>query len=113
MAATTTKTTKTEQLERQEQPASGEQPLLDQVLERTLENTDREASRYKAALDEPGLLPLKRAMLTAAAIERLEQMLDGRMMARIMRLMNTRLGFKTDRGPGSRNSTPYAEADVK
>jgi hypothetical protein len=77
--------------------------LLDKVVEATVAQLDGVASSYSSALADPALLPLRRSLLTAVAIEKLEKLLTGDIMARIMRLMNSDLGFLTDKDP-TRNS---------
>lgn len=94
------------------QAATVEERLLDDVLERTVEKLDAVASKYAKALGEAELGHLRRAMLVASAIERLDAAIDDKVMAKFMRLMNTKLGFKTDR-PSKSNPSPYTAAEVK
>ena len=86
--------------------------LLDEVLANTSASLDAKAQRYTHALAEPGLGHLRRAMLLGAALDALDEALTPPLMKKIMSLMNTRLGFKTDR-PNKDNPTPYDERTVK
>lgn len=57
---------------------------------------------------------LARGISMAAAIHRLRSLVTPEMVAHAMALMNTPLGFKTDRDPArAQNATPYSEAVVK
>ncbi len=75
-------------------------PLLDAALEKTAANLDAIASQYRREVDD-GLVGIRRSMATSATIAAMERALDDRTMESFMRLMNTELGFKTDRGEGS------------
>lgn len=96
----------------QELPDEGR--LLDEVLERSSSKLDSIASRYSQALRETEG-HLRRAMLLASGIDRLREALapNSDLMKRIMSLMNSPLGFMTDRGPGMKNSTPYPVETVR
>lgn len=95
-----------------EQSAQAEPSALDAVLAAT-ERAEVIASDYRHRADDPTLGRLRRAMLLSDTVNALERALTPEIMARLMRLMNTRLGFKTDRGPGTRQPEPYDQATVK
>lgn len=79
-----------------EQPAQ-QTPLLDKAIEATAKKIDDVAGKYAKALEDPALQAFQRTLLTAQGIESLESILDDKVMARLMRLMNTPLGFLTDK----------------
>jgi hypothetical protein len=86
--------------------------LLDRVVEETVKRMDAMASRYERELSDPILGQLKKAMMMAAAIERLRAMFTPPVMGLLKSLMNTPLGFMTDRGP-SANKPPYHDDVVR
>lgn len=75
-------------------------PLLDAALEKTAANLDAIASQYRREVDD-GLVGVRRSLATSATIAAMERALDDKTMASFIRLMNTELGFKTDRGEGT------------
>jgi hypothetical protein len=79
--------------------SSGDEALLDRILEAQTDRMDRVAHNYAEALDRE-TLPLRKAMLQADAILKLQQLMTEPIMQRFMRLMNNPLGFKTDRAKG-------------
>lgn len=87
-----------------------EEPLLDRVLDQTAARLDTVASRYSEALSDATMGRLKRAMLMATGIDALRKAITPEIMRRIMSLMNSPLGFKTDKSKG--NET-YDEATVR
>lgn len=89
-----------------------QEALLDAVLEQTAANLDTVASRYAGAVWNPALGQLKRAMLMARAVDELRKAITPEIMRMVMKLQNTRLGFRTDRGPGA-NKPPYTEDVVR
>ena len=85
-------------------PADAEPALLDAVIEATVAKLDAMSSRYAAAIEQPGIKPLRRSVLIASCIKNLARALTPdlmRMFMNLMRmfmnLMNTELGFMTDR----------------
>jgi hypothetical protein len=85
--------------------------LLDAVVSATATKMDAIAKAH-AEMEHKGLGALQRALGTASAIKKLDAALDEKTMELFMRLMNTSLGFKTDR-PNSKNNTPYGVVTVK
>lgn len=88
-------------------------PLLDQVLEQTAKRIDLLAGRYsKAIVEAPG--HMERAFLLAEGIDHLRQAITPQVMQKVLRLMNHKNGFMTDRG-GERGKIkePYPENVVK
>lgn len=89
-------------------------PLIDKALEETTLRLEETSRRYADAVADPTLGRLARAMVMAEGIEKLRQQLAGPVMKRIMGLMNSPLGFKTDRGPQNpKNPQPYDEITVR
>src|ERR1043166_3921467 len=84
---------------------SSEVELLSQVLDAT-------AATYAAAINDPALGRLQKAMMTAAAIDNLKRSITPAFMKHVMSLMNSPLGFKTDL-PSKKNPRPYAESEIK
>lgn len=96
------------------QPAEAQAtPLLDQVLEQTARKIDLLAGRYSKAIAEaPG--HMERAFLLAEGIDHLRQAITPEVMRKVMRLMNHKNGFMTDRGTErSKIKEPYSEGVVK
>lgn len=87
-------------------------PLLDKVIAETSRKLGKVAKRYSDALQDNALDRLERAMMTAEAIDRLNRAITPQFMAKVMPLMNTRLGFKTDK-PNKKDPNPYGEDVVK
>src|SRR5262245_22908917 len=86
-------------------------PLLDAVIDQTAQRLDEAAARYQGEIDSPGLGQLRRSMLLAHAISRLQAALEP-LKDRIMLLQNSPLGFLTDRDPSrsgkaGQQVTPY------
>lgn len=107
-----TTATRTAPAQTVEQPApQAESALLDRIIEQTSDRLDALADRYTHAIAETPA-PLRRAMILADGIHKLRQALTPELMQRIMALMNSQLGFKTDR-PNRKDNTPYPEAIVK
>lgn len=73
--------------------------LLNEVLERTATKLDAVASRYAAAIEDETIGRLKRSIITAQGVEALKKILTGEIMDLFMPLMNTEIGFDTDRNP--------------
>ena len=85
-------------------------PLLDKAVAETARRLDAVEALYRQEMSADGLRALHRALITSAAIERIEKLLPDAIMQRFMRLMNTSMGFKTDRGPHAK--TPPYEMEV-
>jgi hypothetical protein len=81
-------------------PQQQDEALLDTVLEKTIGEMDRKASSYARQLDDPTVGKLRRAMMTAAAIQRLRGMMTKPVMDLLMSLVNTPVGFMTDKKDG-------------
>lgn len=98
----------------QQRPAAPEQPapgFFDEVLEKTVANIEKESSRYCDELAKP-LSEMRRALVLGRAIATLMGLLTDKIMAEIMPLMNTPIGFKTDR-PSKTQPTPYSVHEVR
>lgn len=83
----------------QPRPAVAEQPapgFFDEVLEKTVANIEAASSRYCDELARP-LSEMRRALVLGKAISTLRNLLTDKVMAEIMPLMNTPIGFKTDK----------------
>lgn len=96
----------TEELEEKPEVA-----LLDAVLEQTAKSLDATAIRYHQAL-QAAHGNLRRALILADGISKLRGMLDDKVMGKIMSLMNSPLGFKTDR-PSKTNPQLYPKDVVR
>lgn len=79
--------------------------LLDEVLAKTIEKIDATAKLYGERLDDPDLGALTRAAITAMAIKRLRVYMTPAIIGLLRELMNTPLGFKTDKAKGE----PYSD----
>jgi hypothetical protein len=87
--------------------------IVDSQTELLAGKLDEIAGLYSTAL-ATAIKPLYRTMITSNAIEALERALDGNAMQKIIRLMNTPMGFMTDRGlPTSKDKEPYHVDIVK
>ena len=94
--------------------AADSEKLIDDILAQTASKLDLIASRYAQEVENPALGRLHRAMVMAQGVDRLRRAMSGPVMQKIMSLMNTPLGFKTDRGPHVKSaSTPYDEDTVR
>ena len=92
-----------------------EKPLLDQVIDETCRTLDRTASRYQKALAEAHG-HTQRAILLGRGVSAIRGLLTDAVMKEIMPLMNSQLGFMTDRGPQARSDklkTPYSVPEVR
>ena len=88
--------------------------LLDQETDRILEKIDKRAETFAMALKTASAFgQLRRAAILAMGIQELGKALDQKVMGLFMSLMNTQLGFKTDRGPGTKQAEPYPVDVVK
>ena len=88
------------------QPAA--QPsLLDEVIERSVDQLAAASDRYYKAITDSGQNALRRSMILAAGLEVLEAALTDQLLGRFIRLMNTDLGFLTDRPPNSDAERKY------
>lgn len=103
------KTTRTVEAE----PSKAAEPaaLLDQALERAGEKVDSIARMYATALHNAEG-SMRRALLLADGIEALRKALNKDIMRRFMAMMNSPLGFKTDRANGG-NKPLYDEETVR
>jgi hypothetical protein len=79
-------------------PRDADDDLLDQVIAAT-KKLDRTTKRYLDALEDEALTDLGRAMVRAVAIERIRAAITPEDMKRVRSLMNSPLGFQTDRDP--------------
>jgi hypothetical protein len=78
------------------------------TLDKTARQARMEIAEARAAGDDFAL-----AFTTAAAMRQLRQQLTPELMGDVKALMNSRLGFKTDRGPGCKKETPYSDEVVR
>lgn len=86
--------------------------LIDHAIEQAIDQLEKQASQYAVALASGGLSELRRSMILARALDVLDKALTQPIMAQFMHLMNTDLGFKTDRS-GEGNKPAYSDAIVK
>jgi hypothetical protein len=84
--------------------------LLDEVIAKTIDRLDLFAGKYAKELEDSNMTAFRRAAMTAIAIKRLRTLINEPVLALLRDLMNTPLGFKTDRGPHSKKyPTPYGD----
>jgi hypothetical protein len=69
---------------------------LDLVI-RATEEADRIASDYRSKAEDEGATCLRRAMLLADAIESLNRAISPEIVAKLVRLQGSKLGFRTDK----------------
>lgn len=74
---------------------------------------DAVANDYTAALAGTDNRKFKAAFVTASAMQQLRDLITPDMMGAINQLMNTRLGFLTDKNPNKGGPEPYKENIVK
>jgi len=86
--------------------------LLDPRMAQECNKLDILAERYTGALMAPSLGRLESALLMADAISKLRELITPAIMERVMSLMNSPLGFKTDR-PNKKNARPYSSEEVR
>lgn len=102
-----TKEQGTELLDPKQQPARMQ--LIDGKVREQALALDRVAGEYALAITE-AQGHVEKALLVARGISTLRQRLTGEIMTEVMALMNSPLGFLTDRGPhaySEKNRTPY------
>ena len=88
--------------------------LLNEVLAKTIDRLDAFAGQYQEQLDAAGATALRRAAMTGIAIKKLKSLITEPVIALLRDLMNTPLGFKTDRSPNSRKPTaPYSDDVIR
>jgi len=107
MSATTKMKTSTTTMTAPEAPVL----LIDPILSQTTDLLDQVTDSYRAAIAATAG-HLRRAMLLARGIAELRKLLDDKLMAHVLPLMNSPLGFKTDR-PNKRNEKPYSMTEVR
>lgn len=88
-----------------------EEAKLDRVIEGYADRLDAIASAYTEALEHTPA-PLRRAMMMAEGIAKLRKAMTREIMDRIMGLMNSKLGFRTDR-PSAKQPKPYLPEEVR
>lgn len=79
---------------------------------------DQQIAEFREKLADPAIGGMAKMLIQAKAIATLEQAITPAMMRDVMKLMDSPLGFRTDRPPGAtdRNGKPlqqYGEATVK
>lgn len=82
----------------------------------TIKRLDGIVAAYSGQIADPSMGRLQKAILTAKGIEVLRSILDEKTMRPFMSLMNSPIGFKTDRGPNQKaekNRTPYTVEEVR
>jgi hypothetical protein len=98
-------------------PVDPNSDLLDEIMEKTISNLDKASEKIVQQLDDPALGSLRRAAITGLGIERMRQMMDGGVMRILRSLMNTELGFLTDRDPRRKKQgesvEPYSDEVVR
>ena len=91
--------------------------LIDDILSKTTNKVQHLADDYQHAVEANGVGMLRRNVLTGMAIRRLKELLDAKIMDVVLNdLMNSPLGFVTDRGPHAwkaDNKKPYEPSIVK
>jgi hypothetical protein len=99
----------------EQRPSEGPAPTtalaLPSDLERRAAEIDRIATECSAALEHVGAHAVK-ALIMARAIKRLREAFTPEVMAEIMPLMNTAVGFRTDR-PNRMHREPYSIDEVR
>ncbi len=88
-----------QQTHAQPAPVNPDAALLDEAIGKAVERLDRLSARCLDELHQAAGSALRKAMVTSRAIELLDQALTPEVMHFIMRLMNTPLGFLTDKDP--------------
>src|SRR5258708_6569731 len=73
------------------------EPLLDPRTEETLTVLDYKASRFALAIAAETQMALRRDILQAKAILELRKCIDSNVLSAAMSLMNSPLGFRTDK----------------
>jgi hypothetical protein len=91
---------------------AAETPLLDAALVATAERLDLISRAYRREVEDENVGRIRKALATSNTIAAMEAALDDRTMQQFMRLMNTELGFKTDR-PNKACEKPYGIAVVR
>lgn len=106
----------------QEQQQATAQPLgdtIDEILAKTqarIDKLDKIGRDYRDKMSSDGLGMLSKAIVTGQGIQLMMHALDDTVMELFMPLMNTPLGFMTDRGPQARddkNKAPYSRQEVR
>jgi len=104
-------TTKSQPAQALEMPAD-ETPLLDRVLEATVNRMDAYARRIEREIQDPATGRLRQAVVMAQAIERLRQAFGPELMGYLRSLINSPLGFLADKGKGTRKPNEDYPDDV-
>lgn len=87
-----------------------EAKLLNDVLEKTIESVDKAATRFSSEINQDGIGQLLRAAKKGAAIKRLRAMLSGELLDLLRSLMNSPMGFLTDKDPKRKSKEGTATA---
>lgn len=93
-------------------PADEPRALVTAADLAVVERLDQTAALVRTDLDR-ATGPMARSLIMARGVVEIRKQLTPEVMASIMPLMNTQLGFKTDRGPGMREQTPYSVDQVR
>lgn len=101
--------------------ATNEQSPLDMAIDSSVERFDSQLVKIEEVLKQTELAQydgIRQAFQTADAIQKLREFITNDMMHSVMQLMNTPLGFLTDRDPSrpgkdGKKTTPYSDAIVK
>ena len=91
-------------------PDAGDE-LLDSVLAATLANLGRRANHFAERIKDPAVSHLERAVLTARSVNRLRAEITDEILDEIYSLMNSQVGFKTDRPSDTKPA--YSKSEVK
>jgi hypothetical protein len=93
------------QAQSQQLQERSQEEILRDIFEQTQPIT-KTANTYAQMVADSALDRMQRAFAMAQGIQRLRQLLDEKIMATIYSLMNTPLGFMTDRMPGNKKGLP-------
>lgn len=93
------------------QTPAADTPLLDQVLENTAAQMEAMVKEWDS-LESQNTALMVREIKQARLIKKMRDLLTEEVMDEIMPLMNTELGFKTDR-PSQKYPTPYTKDEVR
>jgi hypothetical protein len=85
-----------QQPQQSSQVVTEETPILDKILAQTCERLDRVSSQYKDAM-AAAQGRITRAMILADGLEKLRAMITPALMDRVMKLQDSKLGFRTDK----------------
>src|SRR5262249_40759735 len=89
-------------------------PIIDRMIDEGVKKLDALSKKFTEAIGDAALSRLGKAMVTAQGLEELAAAITPEFLRKVMALMNTPLGFMTDRGPHNpKQPQLYAEETVK